>query len=267
MNISKNMAANWKKKASMMAALLACCAMVAGSLAYFTDRVDTKQQFTILASDDSIDIRPDPVVPGPDVDPVDPDEKTPDPDDPKYDPETPDGFQNWLVDLNETALGNLNPGDRIRIYYTISNDGKLAMDARETIVVRTSEPLSEIPELQLNNGVASRDKYTAFTADKPFEVEVSKDRKTLTYKLAPFALKGSLPGAEEVEGVTDLTKEALYNLVFDKTSANKYQNMEVKVDYMIEAKQHTEEDNWAAVANGTVDFGGNQAFPAVPPRS
>ena len=221
---------NTRKKISAALAVMAVAMLTVGTLAYFTDRATGTANFTVMQADDAIDIVLTPE--NPDPQPGDPDSG-----DNKYDPEqNPDtALNDWLNDLNATAKGNLNPGDRIRLIYGISNEGKLAVDARETIVVRSSQPLTDgAMELQLVNGNASKDTNNAYEVTGSMSpTSISGDKKTVTY-------------------------------VFNKAASNDYQGITVTVDYLVEAKQNTPGDTWTTVATDTITFGGNAAHAAVP---
>lgn len=253
-----------RKKLSAGMAILAASILAVGSLAYFTDRVTGQADFSVMEADDAIDIVLTPENPDPSEDPENPD---PDPTDDKYDPEQNPGtaMDDWIEDLNATALANLNPGDRIKLCYGVSNNGKLAVDARETIVVRSSEPLTDgALELQLVNGTAQKDTNGAYeVTGSVVPTSVSADKKTITYRLDPYSVKGSAADAESVEGITSTSHSSNYNIVFNKAASNTYQGITVTVDYMVEAKQHTPGDTWAVVATDSISFGGADT-PVVP---
>lgn len=255
---------NTRKKISAALAVMAVAMLTVGTLAYFTDRATGTANFTVMQADDAIDIVLTPE--NPDPQPGDPDSG-----DNKYDPEqNPDtALNNWLNDLNATAKGNLNPGDRVRLTYGISNEGKLAVDARETIVVRSSQPLTDNAlELQLVNGTASKDSNNAYEVTGSMSpVSVSDDKKTVTYVVSGIKLKGSAADAEVVDGYTETNHSSNYNLVFNKAASNNYQGITVTVDYLVEAKQNTPGDTWATVATDSISFGGNPSYNAVPEAS
>ena len=96
---------------------------------------------------------------------------------------------------------------------------------------------------------------------------VSGDQKSIKYVIDEYVLNGTGLNAEEEAGVDKTSQDSDYVLVFKGESSNAFQGAEVTVDLMAEAKQHrnTNGDTWATVATDSVTMGG-AAVDAVPVR-
>ena len=81
------------------------------------------------------------------------------------------------------------------------------------------------------------------------------------YTVAPYSLSGATEDLNGAEKEVDKT----YQLVFDKASQNVFQGATCTVDYVVEAKQHTEggEADWVTAATGSVTLNG-QDLSVVP---
>ena len=96
---------------------------------------------------------------------------------------------------------------------------------------------------------------------------VSPDAKTIKYVIDEYVLNGTGTAAEVEDGVTSIENESDYVLVFRDDASNAFQGAELSVELMAEAKQHrnTNDDTWTTVSTDNVTMGG-QAVNAVPTR-
>lgn len=234
-------------KANKTLLLILALSLLVGSFAYFTDRVSTDASISTVSN--GVDITP---LPDPSVDPDDP--TKPDPED--YEDPTPDNpdddLTNWWAYLNSRAKVNFNPGDKMTLNYILKNSGTLAVDVRETFIVTSSKPLSEPPEFRL---------FTSFTNDLAGAnfgdaVVVSEERldsQHYKYVVAPHVLSSD----EETIGGAPIQEEKDYYLVFDALSSNNFQGATCTIDYVVEAKQHTDSaEDWITAATGTLTLNG-----------
>lgn len=214
---------------------LGCAALIgiAGTFAFFTDRVELGAKVT--TNENSVDITP-----GPDYD--------------------GDLSAKWAAE-NAAALANYNPGDKINLGYSLENTGSKAVDVRETFVITSSEPLTAAsPEYRLFES-AIQDAAGAWEGNTVVSAE-QVNANTIKYTIDPFVLSSE----DEVVGANETAKDFTYALVFDKDAANKFQASTCQVDYVIEAKQHSADgpDNgWEEVDAATLTLGG-QTVEAVP---
>lgn len=96
---------------------------------------------------------------------------------------------------------------------------------------------------------------------------VSDDSKTIKYVIDEYVLNGTGEAAETELGVMAVENETDYVLVFRDNASNAFQGAELSVDLMAEAKQHrnTDDDTWVTVSTENVTIGG-QSVNAVPTR-
>lgn len=227
-------------KISGLLALTLVFALLVGSLAYFTDRVADDATFSTA----SVSI-------------------TPDPDDPVPDPDHPENklTAKWLA-VNAEALANFNPGDKVNLSYKLANTGELAVDVRETFVITSSKPLTEgDPQFQLFTSFIKDDDTGANDGKDVVVTEQRIDATHYKYTIAPYTLSGS---DETVADATATSVDKAYFLVFDKTAGNAFQGATCTIDYLVEAKQHSDgASDWTTAAKADLTLGG-QAVKAVP---
>lgn len=236
-------------KANKIIIPLLVLTLLVGTLAYYTDRISTTASVSTISN--GVDITP---TPNPTVDPDDP--TKPDPED--YEDPTPDNpdddLANWWAYLNSRAIVNFNPGDKMTLNYILKNSGTLAVDVRETFIVTSSEPLSATPEFRL---------FTSFTTDAAGgnvgnEVVVTEQRLDDThykYVVASHVLSSE----DEAISGAPVQEEKEYYLVFNALSSNNFQAASCTIDYVVEAKQHTDDaDDWAIAATGTLTYDGHE---------
>lgn len=185
------------------------------------------------------------------------------------------------VDLTLTEawadVSNFNPGDQADFSYQISNSGNKSIDVRETIVLKSSEPMdaaaqaefelyhaSDIQQAANGSYVPKADAQPIATgADRV----VSADSTSIKYIIDEYTLNGTGANAETESGVSATSKDSDYVLIFRDTSGNAFQGAQLSVDLLAEAKQHrnTDGDTWATVATEAVTIGG-ESVQAVPVR-
>lgn len=250
-------------RANTLITLALAFVLLVGTMAFFVDRATTDATITTVVN--GVDITP---LPDPDVVPDDP--TNPDPDD--FTDPTPndptDDLTNWWSYINPTAQVNFNPGDKLVLDYILANSGELAVDVRETFVITSSVPLSATPEFRLFNSftkatngcntgvnvVAVEEKVVASGATECYQYK---------YTVAPYTLSGS----NETVGTEPIQIAKDYYLVFAGESDNDFQAATCKLEYVVEAKQHTtsadQAADWVIAATATMDLGG-QTVNVVP---
>lgn len=101
------------------------------------------------------------------------------------------------------------------------------------------------------------------------------DEKTytkITYQIPEFVLSGVGAGKEvEFNGQEEIpaSKDSSYVLVFSKRAGNAFQGVTVVLDYEAQAKQHrnTDASTWTLVKSETITFGGDAGYKAVPVKA
>lgn len=227
-------------KLTGLLALAMMLVLLVGSLAYFTDRIGKDASFSTISNGVVID---------------------PDPDDP--DPEDPEKKLSikW-ANVNAQALANFNPGDKVDLSYKLANTGELAVDVRETFVITSSKAMKDgAPQFRLFSNVTS-DAAGANVGGNVVVTEKKIDATHYMYTIATYSLNGS---DETISGVSATSVDKAYYVVFDKTAGNDFQGTTCTIDYLVEAKQHSDggDADWATAATGNLTLGG-QAVKVVP---
>ena len=218
---------------------------IAGAFAFFTDKVTTKA--TLTTSEKSVDITTNPT----------------DPSDPDYDPDWENNLSAKWEDVNATALANYNPGDKVDLSFALKNTGSQAVDIRETFVITSSKALTEAsPEFRLFQE-AIQDAAGAWDGQEVVSAELINGNQ-IKYSIAPYVI------SSEIEAIDNnpIEVEKDYNLVFNKAASNAFQAATCKVEYLVEAKQHSADGpagGWTEVETATIQFGG-QSINAVPEK-
>ena len=248
-------------KLTAILAVVALLVCVVGTLAYYTDRVEGNASINTVKNGVDIEPNPDPTVEPDDPTKPDPEDyKDPTPNDPT------DDLTNWWIYLNSRAMANFNPGDKMTLNYILSNVGDLAVDVRETFIVTSSVPLSGVPEFRL---------FSSFTNDAAganigVEVvtnEARIDGTTYQYKytVEPYILSSE----KETVGSAPVELGREYYLVFAAGSGNEFQGATCTVEYVVEAKQHSEGGaaDWQIATTGTINLPvSGQTLPVVPAK-
>lgn len=268
-----------KRMTKILAAGMALALMV-GTFAYFTDRVDHKATGT----SGNVQIESTAFAGANDA--------------------------NVLVDRD--GNDNLNPGDVRDLTFTVSNLGNKAVDIRHTIKLTVLDQATNalaLTEEKKAEGdahgqaefdiykagdvtysdkagyVINNDATPAFSSDSVTDTlgaSRTVDGNTITYTFADTTLLGkkgaansernenaALAADTDVAGFIDVndTQDAVtykYVLVFRNTSLNKFMNSGIQIDMVVEAKQHyNTNDTWATVATQSFTAG-NLTINAVP---
>lgn len=260
-------------KASAIITAIALLICMIGTIAYFTDRIDTKATITTTAEGVSIIPTPEPSVdpddptnpnkPGGAVDPedyVDPTPTNPD-----------DDLNNWWGYLNSKALVNFNPGDKMTLSYILVNDGDLAVDIRETFIVTSSKPMTDgAPEFELFTSVGAGDYggYKGASRTAPAGATISVEKLSSTqYKYVVQYY--TLSSETETVGSNPVQMGREYYIVFNGNASNTFQGKTCTVEYVVEAKQHSAGGaaDWAVAASGSLNLPiSNVTLPVVPTK-
>ena len=211
---------------------------VASMFAYFTDRVTTNA--TITVSEKSADITTDPA-----------------------DPDHVDDLSGKWAEVNAEALANYNPGDKVDLGFALQNSGSQALDVRETFYITSSVDLTEdSPEFRLFKN-AVQDAAGAWDGNDVVDVELI-NANTIKYSIPAYVLSS----AEEAIDNAPVEVDKTYELIFDKASSNAFQAATCKVEFLVEAKQHSEDGptgGWTTLETAEIEFGG-QKVNVVPGR-
>lgn len=154
-------------------------------------------------------------------------------------------------------VNNFNPGDSRDLTYTLENTGNKAIYVRDTITLTVTP----------NDAYKGEDGKKTDLKDLPIKIvgigntntsaQISGDSKinedgsyTITYHPADKTnAQGELSGTGLLKEVlADHTETSLvrnYQLTFDKSAGNFYQNCDVKVDVKVNAVQHANSDGIA----------------------
>ena len=220
-------------KLNGLLALAMALALMVGTFAYFTDRIgkdaSVKTATTTITTDPGTDHEDDLTA-------------------------------KWTA-VNAAAKANFNPGDKVDLSYTLANTGELAVDVRETFVITSSKAMKDnAPQFRLFSSI-TKDAAGATDGGNVVVTEKKIDATHYMYTITAYSLNGS---DETVSGTTATSVDKEYYLVFDKTADNSFQGATCTIDYLVEAKQHSDGANdWTTAATGNLTLGG-QAIKAVP---
>lgn len=217
-----------KKKAVRIIACATAAALVLGaSLAYFTDRATTSETGT--AGTVGVDMTSN-------------------------------------IDLSDADGKNiLNPGDLRNAGFDVENTGNKSIDVRETIKLTSSVPMTKDGQAEFE--IYAREDveevegkgYQPKAGKNPITVRsISEDGKTITYAIPEYVLNGNERFGDnnrEIEdGITADNRNHDYVFVFKQGSSNAFQDADVKVEVLAEAKQHRNLAGWETVATETYTF-------------
>lgn len=157
-----------------------------------------------------------------------------------------------------------NDGNKsVDVRETIVLKSSVAMDAADQAEFELYHA-SDV-EQAANGAYVAKDGAEPITTDA--KRVVSGDSKTITYVMDEYVLNGTGTAAELEDGVNAVENETDYVLVFRDDASNAFQGAELSVELMAEAKQHrnTNGNTWTTVATDSVTMGG-QAVNAVPTK-
>ena len=261
-------------KPTLLIASLALLFFLVGSLAYFTDREETGGSLSTVKK--GVDIQPEPDPSAEPDDPDNPNKPGGDKDPKDYEDPTPndpsDDLENWWMYLNSRATVNFNPGDKMTLSYILANQGDLAVDVRETFIITSSVPLSAVPEFRLYTAVDKDDAgafygIAANVVSNETAIPGADGTYIYKYTVNPYILSSEAQLISKDEGNNYPIKIGReYFLVFAATAGNEFQAATCTVEYIVEAKQHTDggEEDWviATTASVTLPVSG-QTIPVV----
>lgn len=235
---TENQNSKKRKIARIASGALAACMLMVGSFAYFTDRVSTNASATAgtvtLHLTDNINL------------------------------------------LDADGKDIYNPGDMRTADFAVENTGNKSVDVRSTIKVTSTEAMDTAAaqaEYELYNAsdvelVEGKGYAPKAGATPVADRTISDDGKVITYDIPDYVLNGNenLAEQEMEDGINTDSHDYNYVLVFKGASANKFQNSGVKLDVLVEAKQHRNTSaGWEVVAQESYTAGSiNQdAVPAA----
>ena len=213
-----------KKRALAMGAL-AGAAAITGTLAFFTDRLETNMEATAGTVDLALDAN------WSDVANFNPGDK---------------------ADIGYTISNEGNKSVDVRERIVVNSD--VAMDAS----TQAEFEIYKAADVEQDAAGAYVPKSGAEPIATGADRIVSDDNKNITYELNQYTLNGVGTAAEEEAGIDTNVNESDYVLVFKGGSDNDFQGAHVDVELVAEAKQHrnTNDDTWAAVATEQIQVGG-----------
>lgn len=161
----------------------------------------------------------------------------------------------------------LNPGDMRNVSYVVSNTGNKSVDIKETIYLSAYDKLGQA--LNLSDTQSEFEIYNASDVSfvdnrgylpndgaEPLQVK-SLSENVITYEIPVYALNGSTnfddSNREIEDDITTDKHSSDYVLVFKNLAGNAFQGAVLKLDLMVEAKQHRNTENvlWTEVATRT----------------
>lgn len=160
----------------------------------------------------------------------------------------------------------LNPGDARQASFSVENIGNKSVDIRTTIYLTSTVPFdvySEQAELELYNKedveLIDGKGYQPKDGAKPLEVrEFTPDRLSIVYSIPEYVLNGNMDLEEkEIEDrVTTDTHIYDYVLLVKRDASNDFQNVNVKMTVLVEAKQHRNTSaGWHLITKESIQIG------------
>lgn len=178
-----------------------------------------------------------------------------DPDDPTYE----DKLQAKWAAVNAGPFKIFNPGDTADLSFVLANEGQMAVNVRETFVIKSNKVLSSTPEFQLVSVVA-KDSNGAATGGTAVVTQTKVNDYTYRYDIAPYVLSGS----NETISSNPTKLDRDYYLIFNAAADNDFQGATCEVYYLAEAKQYSSSaSDWDIAEEGTLSLGGI-SVPVVP---
>ena len=174
--------------------------------------------------------------------------------------------------LDEDGKNILNPGDMRDLSFTVTNEGNMSVDVRETIVLRAFDeegnPISfsngnqaEFEIYHRNDVVANQyGSYSPKPGAQPLSSKLLQGNK-ITYSPVRYILNGNeSENPREIEtGIISDSKTNDYVLVYKGETDNNWQGSQLYVSALVEAIQHrnTDDENnkWQTISTKTITFG------------
>lgn len=221
------------KKALVAGSLAGAMALI-GSLAYFTDRVETSVSATAGTVDLALEAN------WQDINNFNPGDK---------------------ADLAYTISNDGNKSVDVRERLVVKSS--VAMDAAD----QAEFEIYHADDVEADAYGAYAPKADADPIATGADRVVSADESSITYEIDQYTLNGTGANAEVEDGIDATNKESSYVLVFKGDANNDFQGANVTVDLVAEAKQHqnTGDDTWTTVSTDSVTVGG-AAMDVVPER-
>lgn len=208
---------NKKKVISIVLVAVMICSTIVGTIAYFTDRVKVSKEATIGELDITLD-------------------------------------SNNLNLLNEDGLDLFNPTEARDLDYSITNEGNKSADIKQTVVIslydEDGNPVDftrNQPELLIYDSssveLIAGEGWFPKDNNQPIS-EYLVDDNVIYFNLEPQILDGNhnIPEYEK-DAVSD-TYDSNYVLVFDPYADNEFADCIIKLDLIVEAKQHRNTDEY-----------------------
>ena len=226
----------YKKGVALVLVLATVLSVIAGSLAYFTDRVTASASATA----GSLDL----VLSTPSVTPA-------------------TGLKpgnGSTISFTLTNKGNKSADVLETLVLTVkdSQGNAVAMDDPSEFDLYASGVTIDA------NGVATIADNAVLVDGRSY----TKGSNQITYSIPQFTLNGTGTGAEVEPNINTNAKASAYVLVFRAGAGNDFQGVTVTLDYEAQAKQHrnTNNDTWTVVKSETIKFAGSNiaAVPTAP---
>jgi len=231
-----------KRTLALVMAAITVLSLMTGSLAYFTDRMEGKAEATagtldLVLTDTS-------------------------------------GTANKMTVAGESTA--FKPGYAVTLDYTLTNAGNKSADIKESFVLTVKNAKGEdlaltaaAPQFQIyakSDVTIANDNTVTLKSGAKALGTVSGNQ--LLYHVDQYTLNGTGTGAELETGITTNAKTGAYVLVFMTTAGNEFQNVDLTLNYVAQAKQHrnsnTSDDAWNAVYETDVLKIGNTNIKVVP---
>lgn len=226
----------FRKPISLVLAVLTVLTLCVGVLAYFTDRVDG----SVSATAGTLEL----------------------------------SLKNFVT----SKTSDFKPGEAISLSYDLTNIGNKSADIREMIVITVTDAKgtavalnTTTPEFALYKAddVTINSSTGAITINGKAITTVSGNKLTYDGASDEFILNGNVNDtARETETGGKDIHNGEYVLVFSTSAGNTFQNLNLKIEYEAQAKQHrnTGDSTWVTVKTETISFGGNSGHKAVPEK-
>lgn len=220
-----------KRHFTVMLSLLCAAALVVGSLAYFTDRIESSS----TATAGTLDIVLDGITAS----------------------KTSDLKPGEGVELEYTLSNDGNKSADVLETLVISSTKEMTDGANPA-----EFEIYNAADVNLVDGIANIN-----PGAEPLTVRtMSTDRKQISYAVPQFILDGTGEGAETEPTSIGASKTGSYVLVFSASAGNSVSGAELTLYYEAQAKQHrnTNDATWNTIKTETVSFAGNNNHAAVP---